>query len=244
MKNNLIFIFFFYVVSFQILAQKFENYKEEGIISYYTEKFEGRITASNEVFKNEELVGSHKKLPFGTKVLVTNLTNNKEVIIRINDRGPYAYGRIMDISESAANKIGLVETGTVKASIKVISVGKQENAKVEFDKNYLKEKKTPTNTDDLTIGKTYSIWKTEQLPKGYGIQLGTMQSSEASIKYAKKILQDLNFKEKSFISVYKNDSGEVSYKVFLGEYQDEKTAKSMMKKYTSVIGTQTMVKKY
>ncbi|TAG90320.1 MAG: septal ring lytic transglycosylase RlpA family protein [Bacteroidetes bacterium] len=248
MKTKLFFIFIFYVLSHHIFGQKYENYTEEGLASYYTEKFEGRITASNEKFNGQEMVGSHKKLPFGTKVLVTNLANNKEVTIRINDRGPYAYGRIMDISQAAAEKIGLIETGTAKISIKVISVGKKNDPKVEIDKPYLKENKVE-NTNIIVnnkyiLGKMYNIWGTEQNPKGFGIQLGSMQSAEASLKYCKKISQELNGKEKIFMAAYKNDIGNIIYKVFLGEYEDEKVAKNNMKKYASVIGTQTLVKRY
>lgn len=243
MKKKLFLISIFYLFLTTIFAQKYDNYTEQGLISYYTEKFEGRLTASNEIFNNKELVGSHKKLPFGTKVLVTNLSNNKEVTIKIIDRGPYAYGRIMDISEEAAKQIGLIETGTTKASIKVISLGKKEMPKVEIDRNYLKGKKN-NEEEKYIVGKFYSTWGTEMFPKGYGIQLGTMQNAEACIKYCKKIVEDTKKAEKVFMLVYKNDAGDTVYKVLLGEYEDEKSAKNAVKKYTSVIGTQVMVKRY
>lgn len=76
-----------------------------GIASWYGPGFHGRLTANGETFNKNELTAAHKTLPFNTKVLVTNLKNKKQVTVRINDRGPFIDGRVIDLSEEAAKKI-------------------------------------------------------------------------------------------------------------------------------------------
>ena len=91
-----------------------------GEASYYGEEFHGRNTASGEIFNKWDYTCAHKKLPFNTKVKVTNLKNQKSVVVRVNDRGPFVKGRIIDLSFAAAKKIGMVKQGVVKVKIEVI----------------------------------------------------------------------------------------------------------------------------
>lgn len=91
-----------------------------GIASYYGTEFNGRRTASGEKFSNSTLTAAHKTLPFGSKVLVTNVRNGKSVIVRINDRGPYVHGRIIDLSRTAAKQIGLGSSGTARVKLVVL----------------------------------------------------------------------------------------------------------------------------
>ncbi|OAQ40869.1 hypothetical protein A5893_06225 [Pedobacter psychrophilus] len=88
--------------------------------SFYADKFNGRKTASGEKFRNSKLTAAHKTLPFGTKVKVTNLRNGKSVKVKINDRGPFVAGRIIDLSKKAAHKINMDKEGigNVKISYK------------------------------------------------------------------------------------------------------------------------------
>jgi rare lipoprotein A len=95
------------------------GWSQEGIISYYADKFQGRKTASGQRFDKNAFTAAHRSLPFGTKVQVTNLANGKSVVVEINDRGPYSEDRILDLSPAAARKIGLMGRGTVKAKIEV-----------------------------------------------------------------------------------------------------------------------------
>lgn len=80
---------------------KFKPYKKNAHASYYHDKFSGRLTASGKKFNNNELTAAHKKLPFGTKVKVTNEVNGKSVILEITDRGPFVKGREIDLSKRA-----------------------------------------------------------------------------------------------------------------------------------------------
>ncbi|ABB24861.1 septal ring lytic transglycosylase RlpA family protein [Pelodictyon luteolum] len=84
----------------------------EGLASYYADRFHGRMTANGERFNMDALTAAHRTLPFGTWVRVTNMENGKEVMVRINDRGPYVNGRIIDLSRGAARELGLIKPGT------------------------------------------------------------------------------------------------------------------------------------
>lgn len=91
--------------------------KQTGKASYYADKFDGRKTASGEVFSQKKLTAAHRTLPFGTIVTVKNLANGKTVTVRINDRGPYADNRLIDLSRAAANAIDMVKQGVVSVEI-------------------------------------------------------------------------------------------------------------------------------
>ncbi|WP_353839164.1 septal ring lytic transglycosylase RlpA family protein [Moorena sp. SIO4E2] len=91
-----------------------------GIASWYGSAFHGRRTASGERFNQYTLTAAHRTLRFGTRVKVTNLRNGRSVIVRINDRGPYARGRIIDLSRGAARIIGLVRSGTGPVHIEIL----------------------------------------------------------------------------------------------------------------------------
>lgn len=90
---------------------------EEGIASWYGETFQGRKTASGEKFDMNMLTAAHRSLPFNTEVKVTYLKNGKSVTVRINDRGPYKEGRIIDLSYAAAKAIGLDRDGVGKVKL-------------------------------------------------------------------------------------------------------------------------------
>ena len=95
-----------------------------GKASYYADKFHGRKTSSGELFDNEKFTAAHKTLPFNTIVKVTSKINSKSVIVRINDRGPFVSGRIIDLSRIAAEKIGLIKAGIAEVNLKVLGMGK------------------------------------------------------------------------------------------------------------------------
>ena len=88
-----------------------------GVASFYTED---EWTASGERFNTRAMTAAHQTLPFGTKLRVTNVANGRSVVVRINDRGPYVPGRVVDLSESAAESLGMVERGIVKVKLDVV----------------------------------------------------------------------------------------------------------------------------
>lgn len=90
---------------------------QQGKASYYADKFQGRKTASGEIFRQGRRTAAHKTLPFGTRVKVTNLRNGRSVRVRINDRGPFVQGRVIDLSKRSARKIGLLRQGVTEVKL-------------------------------------------------------------------------------------------------------------------------------
>lgn len=102
---------------------KVNQHSTRGEASYYAGFHYGKKTASGERFNMHSLTAAHRTLPLGSKIKVTNLNNGKEVVVRVNDRGPYARGRVLDVSLGAAKKLDMIKTGTAKVSIQILHVG-------------------------------------------------------------------------------------------------------------------------
>jgi rare lipoprotein A len=93
---------------------------ERGDASYYAHDFHGRKTASGEHFDMHELTAAHRTLPMGTRVRVTNLDNGRDVVVRINDRGPFKRGRVIDVSYEAAKKLDMIASGVAPVKVEVL----------------------------------------------------------------------------------------------------------------------------
>lgn len=110
---------------------------EKGKISFYGKKHKGRKTASGEIYDMNEFTAAHKTYPFGTKVRVTNLANNKSVILKINDRLPKTSRRMIDVSFKAAQELGMMRSGLAKGEITVLEWGQ-----AKYKNETLKEHET------------------------------------------------------------------------------------------------------
>ena len=93
----------------------------EGYASYYGDEFHGRLTANGEVFDQSLLTAAHKTLPFGTIVRITNLRNNRSVVVKVNDRGPFVVGRVIDLSRAAAEKLDMIREGVVHVELTILN---------------------------------------------------------------------------------------------------------------------------
>jgi rare lipoprotein A len=146
-------------------ASENENYYQKGYASWYGREFDGRKTASGEKYNMNKLTAAHKTLPFGTKILVKNLENDKTVTVTVNDRGPYKDNRILDLSYSAAKKLGIVSSGEANVGIIIVKngnegklAGKQNNninpvAGINKDE----EDNSDDSKDDVHSNANYSI---------------------------------------------------------------------------------------
>lgn len=148
-------------ISINLLAQNTLPATNRGIASFYSKKFEGRVTANGEKFSNYDLTCAHPKLKFNTLVKVTNLKNGFSTIVRVNDRGPFVKGRIIDLTEQAARLIGKYHKGLGKVEIEIIKPS-------TFDPQMYSAFKTHPVTDfqgkkaelkDLSL----SLWRTQDL---------------------------------------------------------------------------------
>lgn len=100
--------------------QEYKQYKNTGVASWYGKPFHGRATANGEVYNQNSLTAAHPTLPLPSVVRVTNLENGRSVILRVNDRGPFAKGRIIDVSSQAAKVLGFYEQGTARVKVELL----------------------------------------------------------------------------------------------------------------------------
>lgn len=103
-----------------------QGWSEEGVASWYGEPYHGRTTSSGEVYDMEAMTAAHRTLPFGTVVEVRNLGNGRSTVLRINDRGPFARGRILDVSRRAARELDMIGPGTARIRLTIVEVPLRE----------------------------------------------------------------------------------------------------------------------
>ncbi|MGB4704409.1 MAG: septal ring lytic transglycosylase RlpA family protein [Candidatus Saccharicenans sp.] len=132
MKRKFLALFLLFTVLYSCrpsrpgLSPPATGYMETGIASWYGPEFHGRSTSSREIFDQNDLTAAHPSLPFGTLVLVTNLDNGRQVTVRINDRGPFVKGRIIDLSYAAARMLDMIGPGTARVRLEVVGFDREK----------------------------------------------------------------------------------------------------------------------
>ena len=119
------------------LVENAKGFVQEGLASWYGSKFHGRKTSNQEVYDMHAMTAAHKTLPFNTRVRVLNLENQREITVRINDRGPFIKGRIIDVSYAAAKKLLLTKNGIAKVRIKVVPTPQKQLSNLHESSNTL-----------------------------------------------------------------------------------------------------------
>lgn len=201
---------YFLLLSVSISIAAFAQ-TQTGKASFYADKFEGRTTASGEKYKHSKLTAAHKSLPFGTKVKVTNLANNQAVEVIINDRGPYVDGRIIDLSKSAAEKLGFINQGLADVQVDILDTGSGK-----------------TSDPVRVIGqvsveeKEFYDFEIERLqPSGFGIQIGTYQELVNLMRLADNLKS--SYQKKVTVQV-KIVNGIKYYALILGQFTTRQKA--------------------
>ncbi|MBL0310949.1 MAG: septal ring lytic transglycosylase RlpA family protein [Bacteroidetes bacterium] len=177
------------------------SYRKIGMASFYHDKFEGRKTSSGEIFRQKKLTCAHRNFPFGTRVKVTNLENEKSVIVRVNDRGPYSKGRMIDLTSSAARKLGFIHDGEVEVAIEVMS------CEGVADSLYL-------TTD--TLRPFYII---ESLPQGveaYSIKIGSYLFEQKVLEVIREVKGETNLEV--FVQAQAFNKN-ILYRIFAGKFK-------------------------
>ena len=178
-------LFFFIIFSFSLYAQE-----EQGIASWYGPGFHGKKTASGETYDMYRMTAAHKTLPFHSIVQVTDLDTGKSVRVRINDRGPFVPGRVIDLSYAAARALGIHSKGTARVALKVLSSesgGKEKSNSYYVMAGSFKQKKNAVRQQD-------SIWKKTELKpriyrsgRYYRLILGPWRNEETARDFLKKL---------------------------------------------------------
>lgn len=206
MNKALLVPIFIFILSVNVIAQT-----QTGKASFYADKFEGRTTASGEKYKHNKLTAAHKTLPFGTKIRVTNVANNQSVEVVVNDRGPYVDGRIVDLSKSAAEKLGFVNLGLAEVKLEVVDAGdgKGKTQPVSIEKVSVDEKEFY----DLSISRLN--------PSGFGVQIGTYQELVNLMRLSENLKN--SYKKEVTVQV-KVLNGIKYYSIILGQFSKRNKA--------------------
>lgn len=138
-------------------ADEAKNYSKEGLASYYHLKFNGNKTASGDIYNSSLFTAAHKTLPINSYALVTNLHNNRKVIVRINDRGPFSDKRLIDLSHAAAKELGLIARGTGQVRIEALHVAKNGQLSGAATKTLAMHAKTKEATERLGLNKNILV---------------------------------------------------------------------------------------
>ncbi len=184
---------------------------QEGKASYYADKFEGRTTANGEKYKHAKLTAAHKTLPFGTVVKVTNKKNQKTVQVRINDRGPYVDGRVIDLSKSAAEQLAFVNDGIADVIIEVVDAGDGKGGGTV----------QPIEHVSVDERELYEFSVDRINPKGFGVQIGSFRELANLVRLAENLKS--SYKKEVTIQV-KVINGVKVYNIIVGNFKSrEKT---------------------
>lgn len=135
------------------------GYAQEGNASYYADKFHGRKTASGETYDMYDMTAAHPRIKFNTKIKITNLNNDKTIVVRVNDRGPYSGGRIIDLSKAAAQQLDMLRSGVIPVKTEIVDVEKfpilvKKEEKIEIEKTKEKEVAVAKKEEKTTKQKT------------------------------------------------------------------------------------------
>ena len=211
-----------------------------GIASWYGDQFHGKRTADGEIYDMYKLTAAHKELPFHTLVEVINLDNYKKVTVRINDRGPFVKGRIIDLSKKAAQRIGIENTGTARVRLRIIKpteIGRStpyEDKTKETDVET--ETITETNIEDVHMAPP--VTPTTSEPGEYYLQAGAFRSK----KNAKRLLRRIQRIVPEISDLFKINYNKGFYKV-VSSKMDLRDAAVELKNRLDEFGIDTYIKK-
>ncbi|MEL6719350.1 MAG: septal ring lytic transglycosylase RlpA family protein [Bacteroidota bacterium] len=150
----------FLAISFTLTAQEY------GRVSYYADSFQGLKTASGELYDKNKMTASHNTLPFGTMIRVTRLDNKKSVVVKVNDRGPFIKGRIVDVSRKAAEQLDLIIAGEAQVKVEVVGKGAAAESVAVANRTTATPRggTTPTPSKATTTTKRPAVYNDSSVP--------------------------------------------------------------------------------
>jgi rare lipoprotein A len=177
--------------------QDAKDYSKEGIASYYHNKFNGRRTSSGELYNSTLFTAAHKTLPLNSYAVVTNMSNQRKVIVRINDRGPFSKGRIIDLSHAAAKEIGIIGSGMGMVKIEALHVdskgelsGAGASTLVKNSNNDESLKRLPVDDLDIDTEALQNVKVPHIQDESYELRMINL----ASKKHAEEVINQLALK--------------------------------------------------
>ena len=200
------------------------SYDEIGVASWYGPNFHGKKTANGEIYNQNELTAAHKTLPMPTIVEVTNLANNLKLKVRINDRGPFVRGRIIDLSKRAAQELDVIRNGIAKVRVRVIENESRRIAKdyKNFEDSYSAESAKAEKIESKRIVDDLQEKNFKSNNKKLIIQVAAFSKIENAKNLLLKLKNFSVFIDKQYI---KNN---FFYRVRIGPFEDMKNAKKKL----------------
>ena len=189
-----------------------EGYSERGIASWYGEKFHGHKTSNGEVFDMYQVSAAHKSLPIPSFLRVTNLDNNRSIIVRVNDRGPFHGNRIIDLSYAAALKLGYADIGTARVQLDAIITEKLSSDSV-----------SKGNTEPKALSSVSGV-----LIKDQYLQIAALSSRESATELLANVEEVID--EPVFINTMKDPAGKTLYRVRVGPIGDPAELENISRK--------------
>lgn len=212
---------------------QFQAQTYEGIASFYDDKFNGRPTASGEIFDQNKHTAAHRTFPFGTVVRVTNLQNNRSITVVINDRGPFAGNRLIDLSKSAAKALDFIEQGLVSVQIEVVKSVEntaQLNVKKTLGNNEAAAKNNKAVNDISFPNEYYEMDIKFSKPSGYVVQVGSFTELANLMRMA----QDLRRIYGKNLLVQVTDVSEKKvHRLLVGPFPDRPAAEQILQNLKS-----------
>lgn len=226
------YVFYCVIVPFALLQLSGTNeydyqklgYTQRGKASYYGTKFHGRPTASGEKYNMYDATAAHKKILFNSLVEVTNKKNGKTAIVRVNDRGPFKPGRIIDLSYATAKKLDMVRDGVIDIEIRLLRAGadgvtlspKGSQSKTKKRKPRRKVNIKKAQKKNKYLPRIYSIWGTQKYPKDFGVQIGSYKDLKNAVQKGKLAMQK-GFKEVYIRVSWTKDHSQRLFRVSVGD---------------------------
>lgn len=199
------------------VTAKTRDYSETGLASWYGTKFHGNLTSSGEPYDMYKMTAAHKSLPLPSYVSVTNLENNKQIIVKVNDRGPFIDGRIIDLSYAAAHKLGIVRNGTAEVEVKVLAA--------------------PQN-DSTESGTNGYANLAEAGPQQFFVQLGAFSEIDNAEQFRKQLsLQSI---EPNLVKTVYREDGDL-HKVQVGPFDNVEDLQAMESRLSELGYTQLYI---
>ncbi len=211
------FLFFLLFVGYQSFAQKVEI----GQASFYANKFNGRKTASGEIFSQRKMTAAHRTLPFGTIIKVTNLSNNKSVKVRVNDRGPFSRKRIIDLSRKAAKELDFIKAGVARVKIEPVGEEAEDLPPPAEDKISPADK----NAEEISSETYYKVNSEPFAPWGFLIQLESYEDAQNLLERCRQIKKETG---KNVIVQVKKEKSKTIYRILIGTFLDRISAEKFM----------------
>lgn len=240
-RFNYSFIIIFFIFFQYSYSQKL--YETEGFASYYAEDFHGKLTASGEIYDMHKFTCAHPYLPFNTWLKVTNVTNNKSVIVRVNDRGPFLRNRIIDLSFAAARALGVIGPGSIYVKLEIVNPtltsqdSPQKSNEItipqlnEEDISIRFKTKTLESKDTRSID-SYGLYNNEykkvNISKGYLIQI----ASFSTLKNAQTFIHSIEEIPQSDLYIYFAPPG--LYRIVIGIFNSLNEAEIQKQKYRDI----------